>query len=72
MRLDYNVPIQSVEPEETVVQDSSYFSPKASDKYSLFINLQQTANKVLNKAEPNVAQPKNMYEGPKQPMENVD
>lgn len=41
-------PQQPVQPQQTD-EDIGYFSPKTSDKYSTFINMQQVANAALGK-----------------------
>jgi len=55
MRLNYAPPMQQnqqpqqpVQPQQTD-EDIGYFSPKTSDKYSTFINMQQVANAALGK-----------------------
>lgn len=59
MRLNYTPPMQQpmqqnqqpqqpVQPQQTD-EDIGYFSPKTSDKYSTFINMQQVANAALGK-----------------------
>lgn len=57
MRLNYappqpQQPVQQQIPQPQVQQpdeDIGYFSPKTSDKYSTFINMQQVANAALGK-----------------------
>lgn len=62
MRLNYAPPMQQnqqqpvqqqqIPPQPQVQQtdeDIGYFSPKTSDKYSTFINMQQVANAALGK-----------------------
>lgn len=60
MRLNYAPPMQqpmqqNQQPTQQTVQpqqpdeDIGYFSPKTSDKYSTFINMQQVANAALGK-----------------------
>lgn len=50
MTLDYipHIKQQSVEQQETKQFD--YFTPKESDKYSMFINMQNTVNAALQKS----------------------
>ena len=52
MRLNYTpstIQQQQVQQPDEDNEDIGYFSPKTSDKYSTFINMQQVANAALGK-----------------------
>lgn len=69
MKLDYRPHVQQTvtqEQQPTQVQQPEYgfYSPKESDKYTMFVNMQQTVNAALQKnaevQKPNAKDPTEM------------
>lgn len=67
MKLDYRphaAPVEQQQPVEQETQQYGFYSPKESDKYAMFVNMQQTVNAALQKnaqgQKPNAKDPTEM------------